>query len=41
MALAAQAFTYSLETSKYLWLAIGIGAAAWRMAKAAQSEESS
>lgn len=29
--LCAQAFTYSLEGSKFLWYAIGLGAAAWRM----------
>jgi hypothetical protein len=29
--LAAQAFTYSIEVSKFWWLAIGLGAAAWRM----------
>jgi len=29
--LCAQAFTYSLEGSKFLWFAIGLGAAAWRM----------
>lgn len=31
LALAAQAFTYSLEASKFWWFAIGIGVAAWRM----------
>lgn len=29
--LCAQAFTYSLEGSKFLWFAIGSGAAAWQM----------
>lgn len=29
--IAAQAFTYSLEGSKFWWFAIGLGAAAWRM----------
>jgi hypothetical protein len=32
LALAAQAFTYSLEASKFWWFAIGLGAAAWCMA---------
>lgn len=31
LALAAQAFTYSLEASKFWWFAIGLGVAAWRM----------
>ncbi len=34
LALAAQAFTYSLEASKFWWFAIGMGAAAWRMTRA-------
>ncbi len=29
--MCAQAFTYSLEGSKFLWFAIGIGSAAWHM----------
>jgi hypothetical protein len=33
-ALGAQAFTYSLETSKYLWLTIGLGFVAARLAAA-------
>jgi O-antigen ligase len=32
LALAAQAFTYSLEASKFWWFAIGLGIAAWCMA---------
>jgi hypothetical protein len=31
LALAAQAFTYSLEASKFWWFAIGLGTAAWCM----------
>jgi len=31
LALAAQAFTYSLEASKFWWFSIGLGVAAWRM----------
>lgn len=31
LGLAAQAFTYSLEASKFWWFAIGLGLAAWRM----------
>jgi len=34
LALAAQAFTYSLEASKFWWFAIGLGVAAWRMTRA-------
>ena len=34
LALAAQAFTYSLEASKFWWFAIGVGVAAWRMLSA-------
>jgi hypothetical protein len=40
LALAAQAFTYSLEASKFWWFAIGIGVAAWRMTRA-EGESSS
>jgi len=32
LALSAQAFTYSLEASKFWWFAIGLGTAAWCMA---------
>ncbi|MBN1192427.1 MAG: O-antigen ligase family protein [Coriobacteriia bacterium] len=40
LGLCAQAFTYSLEASKFLWFAIGIGVAAWRMSaeEAAEGE---
>jgi hypothetical protein len=34
LALAAQAFTYSIEASKFWWFAIGLGVAAWRMMRA-------
>jgi len=34
--MAAQAFTYSLETSKFWWLAIGIGIAAWAIGRRAR-----
>lgn len=33
LALSAQAFTYSIEASKFWWFAIGLGAAAWLMAR--------
>lgn len=36
--MCAQAFTYSLEGSKFLWFAIGLGAAAWRMYAEGESE---
>lgn len=37
LALAAQAFTYSLEASKFWWFAIGLGVAAWCMASREQA----
>lgn len=39
LALAAQAFTYSLEASKFWWFAIGLGVAAWRMQAEAVAPE--
>ncbi len=41
LALAAQAFTYSLEASKFWWFAIGLGVAAWRMVSAEADPASS
>ena len=39
MGVFAQSFTYSLETSKYLWLTIGLGMAVYTMAKAPSDKE--
>ncbi|MFA5843199.1 MAG: O-antigen ligase family protein, partial [Coriobacteriia bacterium] len=39
VALLAQAFTYSLETSKFLWLTVGLGMAAARMSRTPRGEE--
>lgn len=38
--LSAQAFTYSLESSKFWWLAIGVGLAAYLIARASNSADS-
>jgi O-antigen ligase len=37
--LLTQSFTYSMDTSKFLWLTVGAGLAAWAMARVRKSEE--
>ena len=37
--LLVQSFTYSLDTSKFLWLTVGAGLAAWAMAQVRKNKE--